>query len=222
MSKTQTILTIILTLFSFIPLIHAEPAMQQVVTVENREVLLKTDGSWEYRSIDRFANTKDGTRIQLKDDGSWTAIGNTPLTSEQQVRTTELAMTLQKVVIETYRKKTQKNTSVKTQTVFYVQLNYSPQADKDVSINSSDITLIEVKDNNGNNYPVLSIEPESALLKPDTDTILVVRAKKSPSIWDNVKSMEIVFNSGILGLEAPVSLSQKTIDFDEANVESLE
>ncbi len=222
MSKTQTLLAIILTLFSSIPLSHAEPATQQVVTVENREVILKTDGSWEYRSIDRFANTKDGTRIQLKGDGSWTAIGNTPLTSKQQVRTTALDISLQKVVIETYKKKSQKNTSVKTHTVFYVQLNYSPHADKDISFNSSDIALIEVKDNNGKDYPVLSIKPDSVQLKPGTDTILVVRANKSPSIWDNVKSMEIVFNSGILGLEIPVSLNQKTIDFDEENVESLE
>ncbi|MDT8282753.1 MAG: hypothetical protein RQ982_08075, partial [Gammaproteobacteria bacterium] len=137
-------------------------------------------------------------------------------------RTNELDLSLQKVVIETYKKKSQKNTSVKTQTAFYIRLDYSPHASRDISFNRSDIELIEVRDNSGKNYPVLSIKPDSSRLQPGTDTILVVRAKKSPSIWDNVKSMEIVFNSGILGLKTPVSLSQKMIDFDEEDVDHLE
>ena len=218
MSKTQTLLAIILTLFSSIPLSHAEPATQQVVTVENREVILKTDGSWEYRSIDRFANTKDGQRVRLKQDGSWQFVGNAPLTSKQQVRTAELDLKLQKVVIETNEKKVQKNTRVRTQTVFYVELDYSAQANKHFSIKKTDSSLIEVKDNNGRIYPVLSIQADSTEVEPGTENTIVIRADKSPSIWDEVKSMQIIFKPGIFGLQQPIILSQKTIDFDNKKV----
>ena len=101
---------------------------EQVVNIDGREILLKDDGTWAYASSDRFADTKDGQRVRLKQDGSWQYVGNAPLTSKQQVRTTELDLKLQKVVIETNEKKVQKNTRVRTQTVFYVGLGYSAQA----------------------------------------------------------------------------------------------
>jgi len=217
---SPTLLT--LTLLLFIPVSHAEPVQQEVVTIEGREVILNENGTWKYRSADRFANTKNGSRVRLKEDGSWQMLGNTPLKSKEQVRTTDLDIKLQKVVIESYKRKVQKNTSVKTQTVFYVHLNYSPQAKKNISINDSDISLIEVKDNNGKNYPVLSIKPGTTHLTPSTETTLVIRAEKSPSVWDDVKLMEIKFKKGILGLESPVILSQRTIDFAEENVDGFE
>ena len=205
----------------FIPVSYSIAEDQQIITIDGREVLLKDDGTWKYLSTDRFANTKDGTRIRLKEDGSWQATGNTPSTSREQVRTTDLDIKLQKVVIETFKKKSQKNTKIKTQTVFYIDLSYSAQAMTNVSISNSDIPLIEVKDNNGRVYPVLSIEPESTELKPDTKTTLVIRAEKSPSRWASVKSMEIVFKAGILGIKEPVVLSQRTIDFDNENVDGF-
>lgn len=217
---------------SFIPVSYGEPVMssadkpaavkQEIVTVDGREVILNSDGTWKYLSTDRYVNTKDGTRIRLKDDGSWQYMGNAPLTSKEQVRTTDLDIKLQKVVIETYKKKSQKNTSVKTQTVFHVHLAYSPQAKRNISIKKSDISLIEVKDNNGKNYPVLSIKPGSKQLQANTNTTIVVRAEKSPSIWNNVKSMEIVFKTGFLGIETPITLSQNTIDFDEEKVDGFD
>jgi hypothetical protein len=56
-------------------LLHAD---QEVTTDDGREVLLKEDGSWTFRSTDRFANTVDGQRIRLKQDGSWAYVGNSP------------------------------------------------------------------------------------------------------------------------------------------------
>lgn len=201
---------------------YAEEPKQDTVTVEGRKVILNTDGSWQYQSNDLFANTKDGNRVRLKVDGSWELVGNTLLTSKQQVRTSELDIKLDKVVIETYKKKVQKNTSVKTQTVFYVYIKNSPQATKVGSIKDNDISLIEVKDNNGKSYPVLSLKAVTEQLKLDLETQLIVRAEKSPSIWDNVKSMSIIFNKGFFDLESPVTLSQRVTDFEEQNVDGFE
>ena len=208
----------ILTTLLSTPVSYAEPAKAEVVSVDGREVILNNDGSWKYLSTDRYVNTKDGTRVRLKDDGSWQSMGNASLITKQQVRTTDLDIKLKKVVIETYKKKVQKNTSVRTQTVFYLQLNYSPQTKRDISIKKSDVSLIEVKDNNGKNYAVLSIEADTKQLQPNTETVIVVRAEKSPAMWDNAKSMEIVLKAGLLGIETPITLSQRTIDFDEEDV----
>lgn len=193
-------------------------AAQEVIIVDGREVLLKEDGTWTYHSTDRYANTNDGRRLRLKDDGSWQYVGNAPLTTREQVRTTNLNIKLQKVVIEKFEKKVQKNTRVKTQTVFYLVLENSAQAKRNISIKNSDISLIEINDNNGKNYPVLSLQPGSIQLKPGTNTTLVVRAEKSPSMWDDVKSMEIVFKPGILGIQKAIILNQMTIDIDEEKV----
>ena len=193
-------------------------AAEQVVNIDGREILLKDDGTWAYASSDRFADTKDGQRVRLKLDGSWQFVGNAPLTSKQQVRTTELDLKLQKVVIETNEKKVQKNTRVRTQTVFYVGLGYSAQAKKHFSIKKTDSSLIEVKDNNGRVYPVLSIQADSAEVEPGTENTIVIRADKSPSIWDEVKSMQITFKPGIFGLQQPIILSQKIIDFENKKV----
>jgi len=215
-------ITFTLAILLFIPVSYAEQVLPEVVTVDGREVMLNKDGTWKYLSTDRYVNTKDGNRVRLKDDGSWQYVGNAPLTSKEQVRTTELNIKLQKVVIESYEKKVQKNVRVKTQTVFYVQLENSSQAKQNISINKSDASFIEVKDNNGKNYPVLSIKPDTAQLKPGTKITLVVRAKKSPSLWDKAKLMEIIFNPGIFGIQKPVTLSQRTIDFDRKKVDGFE
>lgn len=193
-------------------------AAEQVVNIDGREILLKDDGTWAYASSDRFADTKDGQRVRLKQDGSWQYVGNAPLTSKEQVRTTELDLKLQKVVIETNEKKVQKNIRVRTQTVFYVELDYSAQAKKHFSIKKTDSSLIEVKDNNGRIYPVLSIQADSTEVEPGTENTIVIRADKSPSIWDEVKSMQIIFKPGIFGLQQPIILSQKVTEFDNKKV----
>ena len=200
------------------PISYADTANGEIIYLDGREVLLNENGSWTYLSTDRYANTKDGIRIRLKEDGSWQTIGNAPLKSDEQVRTTDLDMQLQKVVIETYKKKSQKNVKVKTQTVFYIDLAYSQQATSNIVLSKEDIALIEVKDNNGKVYPIVSINPGAAELKPNSTITLVVRAEKSPSVFDTVKSMTIEFKQGVLNLKSPVRLSQRLIDFGEKNV----
>jgi len=201
---------------------NALSANQEVFTDDGREVLLNEDGTWVFRSNDRFANTKDGQRVRLKDDGSWQYVGNAPLTSTAEVRTTDLDIKLQKVVIEKYETKAQKNKRVKTQTVFYLTLRLSPLAKWDVGITKNDVSLIEVKDNKGKNYPVLSIQPSPAKIKPDLDTTFTIRVDGSPQWWKNIKSMEIVFNPGIFGIKDPIALSQSIDEIDKKSVDGFD
>jgi len=212
---------IILTTLLSIPVSHAEKSHSEIINVDGREVLLNDNGSWQFQSTDRFATLKDGTQIRLKEDGSWQAIGNAPLQSKEQVRTTDLNIKLQKVVIEKYEKKVQKNTRVKTQTVFYIDLAYSAQAEGNVTIGNNSLSLLEVKDNNGKNYPVVSITPHNTILKADSKITVIIRVEKSPSIWNNVKSMDIIFKKGILGIKQPITLSQRVIDFGEEDVDGF-
>jgi len=197
-------------------------ANQEVITDNGREVLLKENGTWEFRSTDRFANTKDGRRVRLKDDGSWQYVGNAPLVTKEQVRTTDLDIELRKAVIEKYEQKVQKNTRVKTQTVFYLNVELSPLAKNNISINKNDVSMVKVRDNEGRNYPVLSIQPIPTVFKPDSDTTITIRTDGAPQWWKNVKSMEIVFNPGIFGIQEPITLSQSVDDIDKKKVGGFE
>lgn len=224
MKKSPLILSAFNTLLLFL-LVTASSSLlaaEQTIMLDGREVLLREDGTWSYQSNDRYADTKDGKRVRLKEDGSWEYAGNTALTTTKQVRTEDLDMKLEKVVVETYKKKSQKNVSVKTQTVFYVQLKASAQAKKITRIDEGDMSLVEVKDNNGKSYQLVSMKAGLTQLEPDTVTTLAVRVKKSPSIFDDVKSMEIIFSSGIFGNKTPVTLSQRTTDFQQIKVDGFE
>ncbi len=46
-------------------------AAQVVISDDGREVLLKDNGTWEFRSNDRYANTPDGRRVRLKENNTW-------------------------------------------------------------------------------------------------------------------------------------------------------
>lgn len=222
MIKPTRSLTLLLFLLVSATTHAAEPELDEVVKLEGREVILRSDGSWGFATSDRYANTQDGRRVRLKADGSWEHVGNTPLSSKDRVRTSDLDIKLEKVVIESYRKKVQKNTSVKTQTVFYVRVESSTLTDDSLFIKDHDISLVEVRDNNGKNYPVLSLKAVTEQVKPDSETLLIVRAEKSPSLWDDVKSMSITFRPGIFGLKQAVTLKQRTIDFSEESVDGFD
>ena len=205
-----------------IPGSNALSADQQVITVDGREVLLKEDGTWEFQSTDRFANTKDGHRVQLKADGTWQYVGNAPMASVEQVKTTLLDIKLQKVVIEKHEKKVHKNVRVASQTVFYVNLDLSPLAKNNISIEKNDIPHIEVTDNNGKSYPVISIQPSPVVLKPSTKITMVVRAEGAPLWLDNVKSMSLIFKPELFGTENTITLSQSESNFDKKSVDGFD
>jgi len=200
---------------------YAQPPNQEIIHVGGREVLLNDDGSWTYQSTDRYADTKDGNRIRLKADGSWQYVGNALLTSKQQVRTAELDVALQKVVIETFKKKSNKSSRIKTQTVFYLDMALSSLATNTVNITNKDMANIKIEDDTGRVYPVLSIQPSPFTLNADDKITLSIRAEKSPSFLDDVKSMTISLLPGIFNLKETISFTQKTIDFDEEKVEGF-
>ncbi len=196
-------------------------ANQDIISTDGREILLKDDGTWQYRSTDRLIDTPDGHRVRLKEDGSWQYEGNAALTTDEQVRTTDLDIKLQQVVIEKREKKGIKNKRIKTQTVFYLNLSYSAQADKILHLRKQDISLFEVSDDNGTLYPVLSVQPESAALKPGSGITVTIRADKSPGLWDDAKSMQITLKPDIFDLQTEVSFSQNIDDFEEENVDEF-
>lgn len=205
-----------------LPCQQALSAEQQVITDDGREVLLKADGRWEFLSSDRFANTEDGQRVRLKQDGRWEYVGNAPMTSDEQVRTTDLDIKLQKVVIERQEQKAQKNKRVTSQTVFYVDVALSPRARNNISISKEDIALVKIKDNKDNDYPVISIKPGTTPLQPDANTTVEVRAYGSPKWWKNIKTLEIIFHPGMFGTQEAVSLSQRVADIEKKDVDDFE
>ena len=194
---------------------------QRVISADGREVQLNDDGTWKYLSNDRLANTSDGKQVLLKEDGSWQYAGNAPLSTDSQVRTTNIDLKLDKVVIETHEKKVQKNTRVRTQTVFYVDIQVSLQSTNNINIDSQVIDKIEVNDDAGKQYSILAISPQIEI-KPGAKQRIAVRVEKSPSIFDDVKSMTITFRQGLFGLSETVSLTQKAIDFDAKKVDGFD
>ena len=220
--QIHTPLIIYMLMLLLIPGSDVMSADQQVITDDGREVLLKGDGTWVFRSTDRFANTDDGQRVQLKQDGSWQYVGNAPMATEEHVRSTLLDIKLQKIVIERHEKKVQKNVRLRTQTVFYVNFGLSARAKNNISITKNDVTHIEVKDNNGKAYPVLSIHPAPVVLKPGSDTTMVIRADRSPLLLDDVKSMSVIFKPEIYGIQQRVTLSRDADDFEQKKVAGFE
>ena len=197
-------------------------ADQDVVTDDGREVLLKEDGTWEFRSTDRYANTKDGNRVRLKADNTWEYMGNAPLTSKLQVRTTTLDINLQRVEIEIHREKRHKNVHITTQTVFYLKVSVTPMAKNNISLSNSDLSRIRVMDNKGNTYRVLSITPGQIDLAPDSEQTITIRAEGSPTIWSDARSMEVELLPGILGIHESITLSQHINDIEEISVKGFE
>ena len=196
-------------------------ANQEVVTDDGREVLLKEDGTWEFSSDDRFANTGDGQRVRLKGDGSWEYMGNAPMVTSQRVRTRELEIELQKAVIEIHEQKVQKNTRVNSQTVFYLKLGLSPVADKGIDIEKSDLALISIQDNKRRNYPVLSMQTSAESLQPDSEASVIIHADGSPQWWKNVKTLNIVLKPEIFGLSESISLSYSVDDIEKKKVDGF-
>ena len=196
-------------------------ANQDVVTDDGREVLLKADGTWEFRSDDRFANTTDGQRVRLKADGSWEYMGNAPMVASQLVRTRELEIELQEVVIEFHEQKVQKNTRVSSQTVFYLKLGLSPLAEEPIDIDKSNLTLIAIQDNKRRTYPVLSMQATPASLQPASEASITIRADGSPQWWKNVKTMNIVFEPEIFGLGESVTLAYSLDDIEKKKVDGF-
>jgi hypothetical protein len=197
-------------------------ADQQVISDDGREVLLRQDGTWEFLSGDRFANTDGGQRVRLKQDGSWEYVGNAPMVAPTRVRTKELEISLQHTVIETHEVKVQKNTRVNSQTVFHVELASSPINRKEISVDEQDMAHIGVTDSKGRKYRVLSLQPATETLKPGSQMNVAIRVDGSPQWWKNVKSMTVELRPGLFGLKEPVRLYQDVDEVEKKKVDGFE
>jgi hypothetical protein len=197
-------------------------ADQEAISDDGREVLLRADGTWSFRSTDRFAKTEDGKRIRLKQDGSWQYAENTRMISNDRVKTTELGITLRKTVIEKHEIKVQKNKRARTQTVFYLDLELSPIATSGITFSDNDASRIEVTDNSGKNYPVLTIQHNTTVLEAGSNTTIAVRVEGSPTWLDNADSMRLTFKRGIFGISEPIRLSQNIDDIEEIDVDGFD
>jgi len=193
-----------------------------VMTDDGREVLLKDDGTWEFRSTDRYANTKEGARIRLKANKSWEYIGNAPVTSKQHVRTTTLDIKLQKVEIEVYKEKVHRNIRTFSQTVFYVSIDVTPLAKKNLTTGKIDISRILARDDKGGNYRVLSTTPAVIDFSDKTRLSISIRLDGSPSVWGNAKSMELELLPDIFGIQESITLSQNINEIDKIRVEGFD
>lgn len=225
MAKTRLPAFRLSTLMLYIAVLMGSPAVfasQDVISDDGREVILKENGTWEFRSTDRFANTKDGRRVRLKNDGSWEYMGNAPLTAKRQVRTTTTDIRLQRVVIESHEEKVNKNIRKKTQTVFYLRVNVSPLAEEGMVITGADLSRIRVQDNKGKLYPVLSLTPSPIDLAPNSEQTFEIRADGSPSWLRGVKSMQIELEPDIFGNKDPIKLSQDVRDMKKKKVDDFE
>lgn len=218
----KKITSLLLPVMVLLALGNADAQNQQVITDDGREVLLNEDGSWMFKSNDRFANTPDGRRVRLKDNGRWEYIGHAPVATATLVRTTDLELKLDKVVVEKYEKKVQKNVRLKTWMVFYVNVDVSPLLKDSIALQKDNPALIEVRDDTGKIYPVVSIHASSAMLEPGTKTVLEIRADSAPTIFSEAKTMQITFTPRMLNTREAISLSYRIDDFDEKKVSKFD
>ena len=224
MARNYTLPSLAGTAIVYLSILLSSPAgfaAQEVISYDGREVLLKDNGTWEFRSNDRYANTPDGRRVRLKENNTWEYMGNAPLTTTTEARTVTTDITLQRAVVETHKEESYKNIRTETQTVFYLQIALSPLADKGVTIDKSALARIKVVDNKGGHYTNLSLTPDQFTLAPKSQQTFAVRVDGSPSWFKGAKSVNIELAPGIFGNRDTVALTIRVDDMDHKEVESF-
>lgn len=187
---------------------------------DGREILLKNNGQWEYRSQDRFATSEDGTRVRLKENGQWEFIGNAALKKDEHIRTTSLDIKLDKVVMEVYREQLIKSTRYDSQTVFYISLDTSSFSDA-LKPKLSHFNLIKVNDSRGKEYPVLSVTPQVDILKPGEKFNFSVRVDGSPTGLFSVgtKFIHLTLDRDIFSTQADLTFSKRVDDIEQKSMD---
>jgi hypothetical protein len=154
---------------------------------DGREVILNNDGSWTYKSTDRYANTSDGRRILLREDGSWVYIGNQKAVSPVQYRNTDIDIGLTRVEIEEYKKPAtgiKKSPRLSTETNFYFTATVTSTGDPispNVRSSKGEISGFIVSDDYGKEYKVLELSPVDVVqLKPGESINYRLKIQESP------------------------------------------
>lgn len=190
--------------------------------LDGREIRLNDDGTWQYLSNDRYIDTPDGKRIRLMQDGRWQYTGNTPMQTEQLQRTRSLDVQLQDVVIERTEKKVQKNTRVRTRTVFTIETTRAAEADGTLQLADLNTANVSVTDDTGKTYELISISTNTPNIIPGETATITVIADKSPFIFDDVDTMSVVFDKQVFDTPSPVTLTRDMDDIDEVKVDRFE
>jgi len=198
-------------------------ADHQALADDGREVILKENGSWEFKTNDRLATSEDGTRVRLKSDGSWEFIGNAPVQTEQQVRTESLSIELDKIVTEfTKAKVSSKSSRYNAQTVFYLAVDVSSYGEP-VTPSFDDSSLIVAKDNKGTEYPILKIDGGSNNWQPGTEQRIAIRVDGSPSssiVWGSTK-ITLTIDKSVFGTQTDLSFTERTNEIKKKKVAEL-
>ena len=191
------------------------------LVIDGREIRLEDDGTWRYLSTDRYIDTPDGKRVRLKEDGQWQYVGNTPLVVDQRQRTQTLDLKLRDVVIERTEKKVQKNTRVRTRTVFSIDITIASEAEGTMDLSRLVTGDVSVSDDSGASYEVTAIRADRPDIAPGKTATITVIVDKSPSIFDEVRSMSVMFGKQVFGTPSPVTLSRQVDDIEELRVENF-
>lgn len=190
---------------------------------DGREVTLKENGSWEFKTNDRLATSTDGTRVRLKSDGSWEFIGNAPAQTEQQVRTESLDIALDKIVTEfTKNKVSSKSNRYNAQTVFYLAVDVSSYGEP-ITPSFEDHSFIVATDNKGTAYPVLDIDSGNSDWKPGTEQRIAIRVDGSPSssiVWGSTK-ITLTIDKRVFGTPSDLSFTERTNEIKKKKVAEL-
>ena len=198
-------------------------ADHQALADDGREVILKDNGSWEFKTNDRLATSEDGTRVRLKSDGSWAFIGNAPAQSEQQVRTESLEIGLDKIVTEFTKGKTNgKSSRYNAQTVFHLAVDVSSYGET-VTPLFTDLSLFVATDNKGTVYPTLKIDAGNSNWQPGTEQRIAIRVDGSPSssiVWGSTK-ITLTIDKRVFGTAVDLSFTERTNEIKKKKVAEL-
>jgi len=198
-------------------------ADRQALADDGREVILKENGNWAFKTNDRLATSEDGTRVRLKGDGSWEFIGNAPAQTEQQVRTESLDITLDKIVTEfTKDKVNSKSSRYNAQTVFYLAVDVSSYG-KPVTPSFDNPSLIVATDNKGTEYPILEIDSGNTEWQPGTEQRIAIRVDGSPSssiVWGSTK-ITLTIDKRVFGTQENLSFTERTNEIKKKKVAEL-
>lgn len=177
---------------------------------DGREIILKDNGAWEYKSTDRFATSEDGTRVRLKENGSWEFIGNAPAVSKEQVRTEALDVQLGDIVTEFYKEKIGKNARHVSQTVFNLKVDVSSYSEG-LDTQFSPLNLFKITDSRGNQYPVLNVSPQHQHLQAGREYTIAVRVDGSPSgqFAVAIKYLNIDIDKSVFGTPQNLQFSRR-------------
>lgn len=186
---------------------------------DGREILLNKNGSWEYKSTDRFATSEDGTRVRLKADGSWEFIGNAPSSSKEKVRTESMEVKLGEIVTEYHKEKVGKNTRYNSQTTFNLMVDISNYSDG-VDTKLSHFNLFKVTDSRGNIYPVLDVTPQTKHMEPGKEYPVSILVDGSPSgqFAVGIKFLYLEIDKSVFGTKTNLKFSRRA---DEATIKKM-